>query len=107
MNILEKKKNENVRIFVYFGNNGKFTLYEDEGINYGYEEGKFSKIEFNYSESTKTLTINKREGEYPGMLKERTFIIVTVSESSPIGYNPNADGKEVKYNGEKVEIKLQ
>ena len=101
-----QKKADNLRIFVYLGNDGKFTLYEDEGINYGYEEGKFSKIKFNYSESSKILTIDNREGEYPGMLKERIFTIVAVSESNPIGYNPDLDGKEVKYNGEKVEIKL-
>jgi alpha-D-xyloside xylohydrolase len=101
-----QKKADNLRIFVYLGNDGKFTLYEDEGINYGYEEGKYSKIKFNYSESSKILTIDNREGEYPGMLKERIFTIVAVSESNPIGYNPDLDGKEVKYNGEKVEIKL-
>ena len=101
-----QKKADNLRIFVYLGNDGKFTLYEDEGINYGYEEGKYSKIKFNYSESSKILTIDNREGEYPGMLKERIFTVITVSESNPIGYNPDLDGKEVKYNGEKVEIKL-
>ena len=101
-----QKKVDNLRIFIYLGNDGKFTLYEDEGINYGYEEGKFSKIEFNYKESSKILTIKEREGEYPGMLKERTFTIITVSTSNQIGYNPDLDGKEVKYNGGKVEIKL-
>ena len=102
-----QKKADNIKVFVYLGNDGKFTLYEDEGINYGYEDGKFSKIEFNYLEKTKTLIINKREGDFPGMINERTFTIVTVSESSPNGYNPDLDGKEVKYNGEKVEIKLE
>ena len=102
-----EKKAENIRLFIYQGNDGKFTLYEDEGVNYHYEEGKYSKIEFNYNESTKTLTINKREGEFNGMLKERTFTIVSISESSPIGYNPDAEGEKVKYNGEKLEIKLK
>ena len=101
-----QKINDNIRIFVYLGNDGKFILYEDEGTNYGYEIGRFSKIEFNYLESTKTLTINKREGEFPGMINERNFIIITVSESAQNGYNPNLNGIEVKYNGEKVEIKL-
>ena len=41
------------------------------------------------------------------MLKERTFTIVTVSESSSIGYNPDAEGEEVKYTGEKMKIKLK
>jgi len=102
-----EKKPENIRLFVYQGKDGKFTLYEDEGINYHYESGQFAKIEFDYCESTKTLTINKREGDFPGMLKERTFTVVSVSESNPVGYNPEADGEVVKYNGEKVEVKLK
>ena len=101
-----EKQAKNIRLFVYQGNDGKFTLYEDEGINYHYEDGFYSKIEFNYSESSKTLTINKREGEFDGMLKERTFTIVAVSENSSVGYNPDAEGEEVKYTGEKVKIKL-
>ena len=102
-----EKQAKNIRLYVYQGKDGKFTLYEDEGINYNYEDGKYAKIEFNYNDSTKTLTINKREGEFSGMLEERTFTIVYVSESSPIGYNPDAKGEEVVYNGEKMKIKLK
>ena len=102
-----EKQPENIRLYVYQGNDGKFTLYEDEGVNYNYENGKYSKIEFDYNESTKTLTINKREGEFSGMLKERTFIVVAVSESEPMKYNPDAEGEVVKYIGEKIKIKLK
>jgi len=102
-----EKPAENIRLYVYQGNDGKFTLYEDEGINYNYEDGKYAKIEFDYNDSIKTLTINRREGEFPGMLEERIFTIVTVSESSPIGYDPDAKGEEVVYNGEKIKIKLK
>ena len=42
------------------------------------------------------------------MLKERTFTIIYVSESSSIGYDPDAKGEEVIYNGEeKMKIKLE
>ena len=40
------------------------------------------------------------------MMKDRNFIIITVSKTAQNGYNPNLDGKEIKYNGEQVEIKL-
>ena len=103
-----EKQAENIRVYIYQGKDGKFTLYEDEGINYNYEDGKYSKIEFDYNDSTKTLTINKRIGEFSGMLKERTFTIIYVSESSSIGYDPDAKGEEVIYNGEeKMKIKLE
>ena len=74
--------------------------------NYGYEAGRFSNIKFTYNEAKKTLTIGDREGEFPGMLKERTFIIVPVSKTKAQGYDPEAQGVVVKYNGQKVEKKL-
>lgn len=101
-----QKKDETIRLFVYQGKNGEFTLYEDEGENYGYEAGRFSNIKFTYNEANKTLTIGDRVGEFPGMLKERTFIIVPVSKTKAQGYDPEAQGITVKYNGQKIEQKL-
>ena len=96
-----QKPAENIRLYVYAGKNGEFTLYEDEGINYGYEAGRFANISFLYDDSSKTLTISDRQGEFPGMLKERTFTVVYVSAS-------DAKGKEsvVKYDGKKQEVKF-
>lgn len=96
-----QKTAENIRLYVYAGKNGEFTLYEDEGINYGYEAGRFANISFSYDDSSKTLTISDRQGEFPGMLKERTFTVVYVSAS-------DAKGKEsvVKYDGKKQEVKF-
>lgn len=95
-----------LRIYVYEGANGKFTLYEDEGVNYGYEAGRFSKIRFEYDDRTRTLTIADRQGNYPGMLKERKFVIVAVSKNKPQAYNPVAEGIEVSYNGKEISVKL-
>ena len=96
-----QKPADNIRIYVYAGSDGGFTLYEDEGTNYGYEAGRFAKIKFSYNESAQTLTIADREGDFPGMLKQRTFTVVAVSPA-------NAKGKEitVKYDGKKQEIEL-
>lgn len=65
-----------VTVYVFPGKNTSFTLYEDEGINYNYEKGKYSTINFVYDETSGKLTIGKREGTYPGMLEKRRFEIV-------------------------------
>ncbi len=101
-----QKAQDELRIFVYEGANGDFTLYEDEGVNYGYEAGRFSKIRFSYDDEKHELTIADREGEYPGMLKQRKFVIVTVGKDKPQGYNPDAQGKEVTYSGKMVSVKI-
>ena len=91
---------------MYGGRNGSFTLYEDEGVNYNYEKGKFSIIPFTYDESAKTLTIGVRQGSFDGMLQKRTFNIVLVDKLHPKSYNPDAKGVLVNYSGEKQEVKL-
>lgn len=106
MQYCDEKQADNIRLFVYQGANGQFTLYEDENVNYGYEAGRCAKIKITYDEAKKTLTIGDREGSFPGMLQERTFTVVTVNASKAQGYDPEASGIEVKYNGKKTEIKL-
>ena len=102
----QQHKPDNIRLYVYEGSNGQFTLYEDEGTNYGYEAGRFARIPFTYDDATHTLTIGDREGDFPGMLKERTFTVVPVSAANAQGYDPEAAGQTVKYSGKKVEVKL-
>ena len=106
MQYSDEKPAENIRLYVYEGANGQFTLYEDENVNYGYEAGRFARIPVSYNEETKTLTIGDREGNFPGMLQERTFTVIPVSATKTQSYDPDAAGTEVKYNGKKVEVKL-
>ncbi len=94
--------NDVLRIYVYEGDDGEFVLYEDEGVNYGYEAGRYTRIPFSYDDDAHTLTIGEQLGTYPGGLEKRKFIIVPVSKSHPQGYNPEADGIEVEYSGAKV-----
>lgn len=80
-----EKPADPVELRVYRGADGKFTLYEDEGDNYNYEKGKYATIPFTWNEASQTLTIGKRSGKYPGMMKERTFRVVFVSPNHGVG----------------------
>ena len=103
----EEKKWDNLHIRVYEGADGKFTLYEDENDNYNYEKGICSTILFSWDNANKTLTINDRQGCFPGMLQERQFSIEMVSKGK------NAEDKDgkvfnkvINYTGKKVSVKL-
>ncbi len=95
-----------IRLYVYQGQDGDFTLYEDEGTNYGYEAGRFANIRFSYNDASRELTIADREGEFPGMLQKRTFIVVPVGPDHIQGYDPEARGIEVQYDGKAQVVKL-
>ena len=102
----QQKKAENITLFVYEGKDGEFTLYEDEGTNYGYEAGRFARIKFQWNNDTRELTISAREGQFPGMLETRQFTVVTCSAQNAQPFNADATGKTVKYDGQQIVVKM-
>ncbi len=107
MQYSDERPADNITLYVYAGSNGNFQLYEDEGTNYNYEKGKFSTIDITYDDAAKTLTFGKRNGDYKGMLKERTFRIVYVTADQPraLDFEPQ-NVPVVNYKGNQVLVNL-
>jgi len=102
----EQKQWDNLEVRVYRGANGKFVLYEDENDNYNYEKGIYATISFDWNDATKTLTINPRNGSYPGMPSSRTFNIVVVEPGKGSGMSTTKPDRVVTYVGKKTAVKL-
>ncbi len=95
-----------IELRVYTGADGSFNLYNDEGNNYDYKKGLHSVVPIRWDETAKTLTIGAREGEYPGMPKERTFNIVWVGSEQGAGEAlVSRPDKTVRYSGAEVVVK--
>ena len=103
----DEKPADPIVLWVYAGADGSFTLYEDDGLTYGYEKGAFARIPIRWNDASRTLTIGKREGTFPGMQKQRTFEVVLVAKDKAVGFSftPKAD-KTTKYDGAAIELKL-
>ncbi|MBN2091764.1 DUF4968 domain-containing protein, partial [candidate division KSB1 bacterium] len=102
-----EKPADPIRLFIYTGADGIFTLYEDENINYNYEKGKFSLIPIQYREADQLLTIGKREGNFPGMLETRTFEIIWIGKEKPLGLDFKSKPDAIlTYNGSIQSIKF-
>lgn len=103
-----EKPADPVTIVVYAGADGHFNLYEDDGLTNAYEKGAYAQIPLSWDDAKGTLTIGKREGEFPGMLKERTFHVVLVDRSHavPFSFELKPD-KTVKYQGAAVGVPLR
>ena len=95
-----------LEIRIYPGADGRFVLYEDEGDNLNYQQGKYSEIEFVYDNATNTLTISDRKGSFEGMSESREFHIVMVDGKNGLGINESKNYKVVKYEGKKIKISL-
>lgn len=104
----DEKQPDLITLYVYAGKNGEFTLYEDEGVNYNYEKGKYTTIAINYDDSKHTLTIGNRQGEFDGMLKQRKIkIVLRTPDQKVAGLNvEQAQGRVVTYNGKCITVKL-
>ena len=103
----DEKPAELINLYVYAGQDGEFQLYEDEGTNYNYEKGKYATIDIRYDDQTRTVSFGQRNGQFPGMLKQRRFNVVLITGDAPRPLNlDNPEGRMVEYNGKAVSVKL-
>ncbi len=102
----DEKPADPIELRVYTGTDTEFLIYEDENDNYNYEKGVYATILIEWNETQQALTIGKRKGKFPGMLKERTFNIVWVREGHGIGLEPAGNPDHtITYTGKQVVIR--
>ena len=97
---------DNLDIIIYPGADGSFTLYEDEFDNYNYEKGLYSTIVFKWNDKDQILTIEDREGSYPGMLNTRKFNIKIINSVEKNGKSYSIKEKSIKFSGKQKKIQF-
>ncbi len=103
----DQKPAELINLYVYEGADGQFQLYEDEGVNYNYEKGKYATIDITYDDKAKTVSFGQRKGSFSGMLKDRRFNVVFVRKDTPRELDmENPEGVMVNYSGKPAKIQL-
>ena len=101
-----EKPADPVELRIYRGADGQFTLYEDDGLTYQYENEEYSAINFRWDNASNTLSVSARMGSFPGMLPQRTFHIVLVRSAHGVGlYAPKSD-RTVTYDGHRLTLKF-
>jgi alpha-D-xyloside xylohydrolase len=100
-----EKAADPIELRVYRGADSRFTLYEDENDNYNYEKGAHATIEFHWDDAKQVLSINDRQGEFPGMRTSRTFRVIFVGENHGVGIPPSgAADNVVQYSGKQITV---
>ena len=79
MQFVDEKPDAAYEIRIYCGANGSFTLYEDDGEGYGYEQGDFALVNFSWDNALGELTIGARQGCFPGLVLRREYRLVFIS----------------------------
>lgn len=91
-----EKNDAPLELHVYPGADGTFTLYDDAGNDYAYEQGEYAQIQLHYDEAAGTLTIGERTGSYRGMERQIRYEV----------YVNNVKKTQGVYDGARVEIVL-
>ena len=103
-----EKPADPITLHIYAGADGRFTLYEDDGLTYDYEHGGFATIPIVWDDARHTLAIGERKGKFRGMLKERTFNAVLINRNHPAGFlSEPVVVRSVKYDGKSLQIKFE
>ncbi|MFO1487909.1 MAG: glycoside hydrolase family 31 protein [Verrucomicrobiota bacterium] len=84
-------------IRIYRGADGSFTLYEDAGDGYDYEQGASAIVELSWDDTRGELTMATRQGRFPGMVTERECRLVFVSTAG-------STTRVVRYIGEEIKV---
>ncbi len=90
-------------IVVFPGRDGKFTLYEDAGLNYDYEKGRYSLIPMQWNDKAGELTLAARKGSFDGMPAARRFNIRVAHPGGAVFDAPIV--KTLDYNGRAVTVR--
>ncbi len=98
----DEQPNAPLELRIYPGADAHFTLYEDAGDGYQYEQGQHATIPLTWNDKTKTLTIGERTGTYPNMPQHRTFNITFVHENHGSGQDPTPPDATLEYNGQSL-----
>lgn len=107
MEYATEKPADTLELRIYPGANGKFSVYEDENDDYGYEKGKFAMFDFSWNDKANTLSVSGTKGRFPGQLHQRVIRVVLVNAMHGAGVQAtdHAD-RTIVYNGSPISVKL-
>ncbi len=91
---------------IYAGADASFVYYEDENNNYNYEQGKYNTIRFTWYDKENKLTIGESTGHFPGFVKKKNFRVVLITPPETPGGDVVMEGRQCRYDGEKIEIRF-
>lgn len=95
-----------IDLFVYEGADGRFTLYDDDGVSKGYLRSEYMKIPLTYSSGANKLVIGRREGSFKDMPRDMIFRIHMVGPGENHGIDDCPVFKTIEYKGDEISVDL-
>ncbi len=97
-----EQKGKELELAVYPGKDAEFILYDDEGDNYDYEQGKYTTVRLTWNNKKRTLTIGERNGSFDTMDASRSIRVVLHDDK----IKESKRTKTVDYTGKEIVCKF-
>jgi alpha-D-xyloside xylohydrolase len=99
MQFVDEVRGAPYEIRVYRGADAEFSLYEDAGDGYDYEQGAFAIVKLVWVEALAELRISARQGDFAELVNERMYEVVVFSEAG-------SESRSIRYAGDEVVMKF-
>lgn len=83
MDFSEQKPLDNLKLSVFNGQDGEYSLYEDDGAGNSYLQSHFSWTRFNFNNGLKQLRISAAVGQFNKQLVQRAYQLKVVNTNQP------------------------
>lgn len=95
---------EQIALHVFPGRDGRFELYEDDGLSNAYERGAYSLIPMNWDDRRGELILGKRRGAFAGTQARRSFAVRLAGKGSML--DDAGSDRAIAYSGQPVRLRL-
>jgi alpha-D-xyloside xylohydrolase len=88
-----------IELRIYPGADGNASLYYDDGLTYDYENGQHAWLPLHWSDASHTLTLDARQGQFPGAPESQEFHVTLVAPGHGIGEAVSRADRSLTYQG--------
>lgn len=94
-----------IELRIYPGADGDAKLYDDDGLTFNYEKGKYSWTPMHWIDASRTLVFEERQGQFAGA-SNTEFRIVIVAPGHGTGEAAATDGQKEVYRGKALKVRF-
>jgi alpha-D-xyloside xylohydrolase len=95
-----------VELRIYPGASGDGILYYDDGLTYEYEKGQYAWVPMHWNNASRTLTVESRQGQFPGPKGRQIFHITLVGLGHGTGEAETNGDRSLTYKGVSQQVQF-
>ena len=96
-----------IELRIYPGADGNASLYYDDGLTYNYQKGQYAWLPLHWTDASRTLTLDARQGQFTGAPESQEFHVTLVAPRHGIGEAVSRADRSLTYHGVPLRAQFQ